>query len=67
LKVTELISHTLDSILSDNIYAKLDLDGEPPEEETEWARELIMSRIEELNLVPTEEEIYSLMKIKMKV
>ena len=67
MKVEELIAHTLDVILSDSIYANVYPDEEPPEEETEWARELIMSRIEELTLVPTEEAIYSLMKIRMKV
>ena len=63
----ELISVALDVMLGENSYSKLSFSCDPPEEELEWAREIIINRIEELNLVPTEEELYTLMKLRMKV
>ena len=67
MKPQELIEITLDTILAEDTYASIHLSSDPPEEETEWARQLIISRIEELDLVPTEEELYALMKLRMKV
>jgi len=67
LQPKELISIALDVMLQDNSYSKLSFPCDPPEEELEWAREIIINRIEELDLLPTEEELYSLMKLRMKV
>jgi len=54
-------------MLEDNNYSKLSFACDPPEEELEWAKELIINRIEEIDLLPTEEELYTLMKLRMKV
>ncbi len=37
-----------------------------PDLEWNWAQELVLSRIEEMDLRPTEEELYTLMKLRMK-
>jgi hypothetical protein len=67
LKPEDLISLSLDAMLEETLYSRKVSPDEPPEEEMEWARELIIKRIEELNLSPTEEELYALMKLRMKV
>lgn len=54
-------------MLSENEYFYSTIKDEPPEEETEWAKNLITNRIEELNITPTETELYELMKLRMKV
>ena len=63
----ELISIALDVMLEDNSYSRLSFPCDPPEEELEWAKDLIINRIEGLDLLPTEEELYTLMKLRMKV
>jgi len=63
----DLISITLDSMLNETTYSPLTLAAYPPEGEIDWAKELITQRIEELDLIPTEEELYTLMKLRMKV
>lgn len=63
----ELISIALDVMLEDNNYSRLSFPCDPPEEELEWAKDLILNRIEGLDLLPTEEELYTLMKLRMKV
>ena len=74
MKPEDLISLSLDAMLGDTLYSRKILrkfdciePDEPPEEEMEWAKELITNRMEELNLSPTEEELYTLMKLRMKV
>jgi hypothetical protein len=74
LKPEDLISLSLDAMLGDTLYSRKILrkfdcmvPDEPPEEEIEWAKALITNRIEDLNLSPTEEELYTLMKLRMKV
>jgi hypothetical protein len=67
LQPKELISIALDVMLEDNNYSMLSFPCDPPEEELEWAKDLILNRIEGLDLLPTEEELYTLMKLRMKV
>lgn len=74
MKPEDLISLSLDAMLGDTLYSRKILrkfdcmaPDEPPEEEVEWAKALITNRIEDLNLSPTEEELYTLMKLRMKV
>lgn len=38
-----------------------------PDNDWNWAKALIISRIEEVDLKPTEDELYTLMKLRMKV
>lgn len=40
---------------------------EPTDKEIEWANRLITNRIENTNFIPTEEELYELMQLKLKV
>ncbi len=54
-------------MIGETLYYREGLQGELPEEEIEWANQLILSRMEELDLEPTEAELYTLMKIRMKV
>jgi hypothetical protein len=63
----DLIAKALDQMLSETSFYYLNLVNEPPEEEIEWARTLITSRIEALDLKPNEEELYALMSLRMKV
>jgi hypothetical protein len=67
LKPKDIISVALDYMIGENIYYREKLQGELPEEEIDWANQLILSRMEELDLEPTESELYTLMKIRMKV
>jgi hypothetical protein len=63
----DLIAKALDQMLSETSLYYINLSAEPPEEEMEWAKALITSRIESLDLRPNESELYELMQLKMKV
>jgi len=66
MRPSELIAKALDQLLNEtDCYSTIK--GDPPEDELEWATALITSRIEELDLKPTEAELYELMKLRMKV
>ena len=67
MKPQDLIAKALDQMLSETSLYYINLSPEPPEEEMEWAKALITSRIENLDLKPTESELYELMQLKMKV
>jgi len=67
MKPQDLIAKALDQMLSETSLYYINLSPEPPEEEMEWAKALITSRIENLDLRPTESELYELMQLKMKV
>jgi len=67
LKPEDIISVALDYMIGETTYYREELQGELPEKEMEWANDLILSRMEELDLTPTESELYTLMKLRMKV
>ncbi len=60
----EIIRTVLSEITYD--YVPPPNDAWEPDLEWNWARELILSRIEEIDLRTTEEELYTLMKLRMK-
>lgn len=67
MKPNDIISIALDYMIGQTTYYPEELQGELPEEEVDWANDLIFSRMEDLDLEPTEAELYTLMKIRMKV
>jgi len=67
MRPQDLIAKALDQMLSETNLYYLSLTPEPPEKELDWAKALITSRIENLDLRPSESELYELMQLKMKV
>jgi hypothetical protein len=67
LVASDIIAFTLDMLMQEELFYIPANQDEPTDKEIEWANRLITNRIENTNFIPTEEELYELMQLKLKV